>query len=72
MYKKGQSYNCLIGRDASRALATMSLKPEDCISDLTGITDEEKKVLDDWYNHMKVKKGYPAVGIVPGLAEPTV
>jgi len=63
----GESYNCLAGRDASRALAIMSLKAEDCVSDLSGLTDEEKKVLDDWFIHMKDKKGYPVVGSVPEL-----
>lgn len=33
-YGKGRSYNALIGKDASRAVAKMSLEPADLISDI--------------------------------------
>lgn len=38
-YKKGEGYNCLAGRDASRALAVMSLQPADCVSKIDDITE---------------------------------
>lgn len=40
-YKKGEGYNCLAGRDASRALAVMSLQPQDCVSKIDDISEEE-------------------------------
>ena len=35
---------CFLLQDSSRGLATMSLKPEDQVGDLTGLSDEELKV----------------------------
>merc|ERR1712070_842306 len=66
-YAVGQSYNALAGRDASRSLALMSLKEEDCISDLEGIDAKQQQVLDDWVNYFVYRKKYPVVGVVPRI-----
>lgn len=56
-------YKNFAGRDASRALALMSLKLEDAEnSSLEGLTEEELKVLDDWCKKFKGK--YPVLGIL--------
>jgi membrane-associated progesterone receptor component len=68
-YHKGEGYNCLAGRDASRALAVMSLHPEDCVSKVDDITEDEAQVLEDWLKFLRDKKGYPLVGTVPGLLQ---
>ncbi|KAF2152912.1 hypothetical protein K461DRAFT_130909 [Myriangium duriaei CBS 260.36] len=52
------------GKDASRALAQSSLKPEDARPDWEDLTDEHKKVLDDWYTFFS--KRYNIVGKVEG------
>uniref|UniRef100_A0A060SZD1 ARAD1A19668p n=1 Tax=Blastobotrys adeninivorans TaxID=409370 RepID=A0A060SZD1_BLAAD len=43
-------YRVFVAKDASRALAKSSLKPEDAVSDTQGLTEKEQKVLDDWYS----------------------
>ena len=50
------------GKDASRALAQSSLKPEDCRPDWHDLADEHKKVLNDW--HTFFSKRYNIKGIV--------
>lgn len=42
-------YIVFAGKDASRALAQSSLKPEECRPEWEDLSDEYKKVLDDWY-----------------------
>lgn len=37
-----------VGKDASRGLAKSSVKPEDAVAEWEDLSDEEKKVLDDW------------------------
>ncbi len=41
-------YKLMAGRDASRAFAMMSLKPEDANADMTDVPPEHLKILDDW------------------------
>lgn len=36
------------GKDASRALAKSSVQQEDVSADVTGLSEKELKVLDDW------------------------
>ena len=61
-YGPGGSYAMFSGKDASRALAKMSTKPEDVVGDLDGLTDKEIGVLDDWDRKFAAK--YPVVGRV--------
>ena len=42
-------YKVMAGRDASKAFAMMSLKLEDATADLSGVSPENLKILDDWY-----------------------
>ena len=60
---KGPYYK-FCGRDASRALAKMSLDPSDIddTTDLSDLSDKEVAILDDWEKLFKRK--YPAVGVV--------
>lgn len=63
MYAPGTTYNLFAGKDASRALAKMSFKPEDVNSrDLSDLTQEQLKVLDDWAVKFETKRKYPVVG----------
>jgi membrane-associated progesterone receptor component len=53
-------YKHLAGRDGSKALALMSLKAEDAVADLSGLTEDQLGVLDDWAK--KLYEKYPTVG----------
>ena len=50
------------GKDASRALAQSSLKPEDCRPEYDDLGDKEKTVLDEWMTFFS--KRYNIVGKV--------
>ena len=52
------------GKDASRALATSSLKPEDCRPEWSDLGDKEKTVLNEWFTFFS--KRYNIVGTVQG------
>ncbi|XP_039642491.1 neudesin isoform X3 [Perca fluviatilis] len=45
-YGKDASYNALVGKDSTRAVAKMSLDPADLTSDTTGLTEEQLESLD--------------------------
>jgi hypothetical protein len=51
------------GKEPNKALGQSSLKPEDCISDYSTLSDSEKKVLNDW--HTFFSKRYNIVGRLP-------
>ena len=55
-------YGCFAGKDCSRALAKVSTKPEDCVADLSGLTDSELEKLDDWIETFSAK--YDEIGRV--------
>ncbi|KEF56006.1 uncharacterized protein A1O9_07586 [Exophiala aquamarina CBS 119918] len=61
-YAPGGSYQVFAGKDPSRALATSSLKPEDCVPDWDDLDDKHKTVLDEWYTFFS--KRYNVVGKV--------
>nr|POE54941.1 putative steroid-binding protein 3 [Quercus suber] len=48
-YNPGGSYQVFAGKDASRALAQSSLKAEECRPEWEDLSDDHKKVLNDWY-----------------------
>ena len=57
----------MVGLDVSRALAKMSFAPEDLAStDLSDLTEEQLKILDDWEDKFVCKKKYPVVGRIEG------
>ncbi|GAB1727011.1 hypothetical protein NU195Hw_g3864t1 [Hortaea werneckii] len=58
------SYKVFAGKDASRALAQSSLKPEECRPEWEDLSDEHKKVLNDWYTYFS--KRYNIKGKVQG------
>jgi len=63
MYGKGGPYNRFAGKNASRALALMSFDPKDIENtDTTDLEEKQIKVLRDWVDNFKNKKGYPVVG----------
>jgi len=63
MYGAGGPYNIFAGKDASRSLAKMSFKPEDLNShDLSDLTTEQQKTLNEWENKFVQTKKYPVVG----------
>ncbi|KAK5168353.1 uncharacterized protein LTR77_006923 [Saxophila tyrrhenica] len=57
-------YKVFAGKDASRALAQSSLKPEDCRPDWQDLDDTSKKTLNDWYTYFS--KRYNIKGKVEG------
>lgn len=65
-YACSSSYNSAVfaGKDASRALAQSSLKTEECRPDWDDLSDEHKKVLNDWYTFFS--KRYNVKGKVEG------
>lgn len=59
----------MAGREVARALACMSLKQEDCTSDLAGLTESQLNTLKQW--EARFNKQYPIVGhIVEGRPPP--
>ncbi|XP_055361566.1 neudesin isoform X2 [Betta splendens] len=60
-YGKDAPYNALVGKDSTRAVAKMSLDPEDLTSDTSGLTEEQLKSLDSIFEGT-YKKKYPIVG----------
>lgn len=60
-YGKDAPYNALVGKDSTRAVAKMSLQPDDLTSDTTGLTDNELRSLDSVFEGT-YKAKYPIVG----------
>ncbi|KAF2722723.1 cytochrome b5 [Polychaeton citri CBS 116435] len=58
------SYKVFAGKDASRALAQSSLKEEECTPEWNDLSDEQKKVLNDWF--VFFSKRYNVKGKVAG------
>lgn len=63
-YGTDGQYHVFAGKDPSRALATSSLKPEDCRPDWYDLEDKQKTVLDEWMTFFS--KRYNIVGRVQG------
>lgn len=61
-YQPGGAYAVFAGKDPSRALASSSLKAEECVPDWYDLPDEKKTVLNDWYKFFS--KRYNIVGKV--------
>jgi membrane-associated progesterone receptor component len=62
IYTDCLTFKVFAGKDPSRALATSSLKPEDCVPDWSDLEDKHKTVLDEWYTFFS--KRYNIVGKV--------
>ncbi|KAL4623962.1 neudesin-like [Arapaima gigas] len=60
-YGKGAPYNALTGKDCTRAVAKMSLAPEDLTHDTTGLTEEQLQSLESVFKDT-YKEKYPIVG----------
>jgi membrane-associated progesterone receptor component len=58
------SHLVFAGKDASRALATSSLNPEDCKPEWQDLGDKEKTVLSEWFTFFS--KRYNIIGKVQG------
>lgn len=64
-YGPGGPYHKFAGRNASRALAKMSLDDEDLQSvDTTDLSDKQRGVLNDWVKTFSERKKYPVVGSI--------
>ncbi|KAI9722334.1 MAG: hypothetical protein M1812_001806 [Candelaria pacifica] len=59
-------YHVFAGKDASRALAQSSLKPEECRAEWQDLGEKEKTVLNEWYTFFS--KRYNIVGTVAGAS----
>ncbi|KAG0239397.1 cytochrome b5-like heme/steroid binding domain-containing protein [Mortierella sp. GBAus27b] len=62
MYGPQGKYHVFAGKDASKALAKSSLEEADCIPDISGLNDEEVKVLNNWVEFFE--KRYTSPGTV--------
>jgi membrane-associated progesterone receptor component len=51
------------GKEPNRALGKSSLKPEDCVSDFSTLSETETKTLNDW--HTFFSKRYNIIGRLP-------
>lgn len=60
-YGKDAPYNALVGKDSTRAVAKMSLHPDDLTPDTTGLTEEQLESLDSIFEGT-YKAKYPIVG----------
>ncbi|XP_036398253.1 neudesin [Megalops cyprinoides] len=60
-YGKNAPYNVLVGKDSTRAVAKMSLDPEDLTHDTMGLTDAELQSLESVFSGT-YKAKYPIVG----------
>jgi membrane-associated progesterone receptor component len=49
VYGPGMSYSIFAGKDGSKGLGMSSLKPEDAVSDYSGLPEAEMQVLNDWH-----------------------
>lgn len=58
------SHAVFAGKDASRALAKTSTKPEDVSPEWRDLDDKEKGTLNDWNTFFS--KRYNVVGVVAG------
>ncbi|XP_046333346.1 neudesin-like [Haliotis rufescens] len=67
-YGKGSAYNSLIGMDCSKAVAKMSLEEEDLTHDISDLSDDHLKALDDVFDGTYMAK-YPVVGYMDFLKE---
>ena len=62
-YGEGGPYNKFAGKDATRALAKMSLDDEDLqTADVSDLTEKQIKTLNDWIKTFGERKQYPVVG----------
>ncbi|KAK9817230.1 hypothetical protein WJX72_011430 [[Myrmecia] bisecta] len=59
-YGPGSGYHIFAGKEASRALALMSLKQEDCTGNLEGLTEAQLETLASWEAKFALK--YQVVG----------
>ncbi|XP_048321401.2 membrane steroid-binding protein 2-like [Ziziphus jujuba] len=59
-YGRGGPYAMFAGREASRALALLSFKPDDINGNLEDLGPEELQILEDW--EFKFIEKYPKVG----------
>lgn len=59
-YGPGKGYSVFVAKDASRALAKSSLKPEDAVPYYQDLSPKELKVLEDWYTYFSFR--YNVVG----------
>jgi len=65
VYGPGMSYSIFAGKDGSKGLGMSSLKPEDAVSDYSGLPEAEMQVLNDWHGFFS--KRYNIVGKVIDL-----
>ena len=62
-YKPGGNYHIFAGKDATVALAKMSLDAKDLeTNDTSNLKETELKCLDSWFNQFKNTYKYPIVG----------
>ncbi|XP_064622214.1 neudesin-like [Lineus longissimus] len=60
-YGAGAPYNALVGKDATRAVAKMTLDEEDLNASLEGLTPDQLDSLEEIYTGV-YKEKYPVVG----------
>lgn len=66
MYGADGPYGKFAGKDITRALAKMSFNEEDVNSrDISDLTADQQKTLNEWYEKYKNIRKYPVVGKLP-------
>ncbi|CAH1789519.1 unnamed protein product [Owenia fusiformis] len=65
-YGPGNAYNALTGKDASRAIAMMSIDEDEMTPDLSGLTNAQLEMLDIFWEGT-YKSKYPSVGFTQRL-----
>jgi len=65
-YGPGKSYNALVGKDCTQAVAKMSLDPKDLNNNVDTLTDSQLKALDEIFTGTYRAK-YPVVGYMDYL-----
>ncbi|KAG6883453.1 hypothetical protein C0993_006067 [Termitomyces sp. T159_Od127] len=49
IYGPGRSYSIFAGKDGSKGLGMSSLDPQNAVADYSGLSEADRKVLDDWH-----------------------
>ena len=65
-YGPGATYNCFVGRDASRAFVSGEFEGEGLVDTLDGLTVSELEGVHGWHDFYVAEAKYPAVGVLQG------
>jgi predicted heme/steroid binding protein len=61
VYGPGKAYNIFAGKDGSKGLGMSSLNLEDAVPDYSGLPENERKVLADWFSFFQYVPELPPI-----------